>query len=517
MMRGSVVTDYDVEYEHGDDDIISALTVDKLRPLLACLPNVDKSYINETLESQCRQAQEKVERVKQYPCDVCPVAWRCETADGDGAETKTVPECVSPCKAACEGGHDCFVDKDRKPRCQCKSDDKYAYGGERCQVKTEKLKLSSTKIIAIACGAGGGLVFILIIALIVTCCRQRRRSGKMRGFDDRKSEEEVAVASFTRRDTGLPTDPTDRSVHRPEGSRPDETKPSRQIHYGEDGRMYRVVKDSQLYKNTEQGSLAFRNQAYDSFPEETSLSTPGVTKPAYHHRGSKDHAYTDMNNGTSQSEEWQYAGQSHHVGPKALTRQHVYSDIGEDTFVYQPSEDIPRTAFASLTHINPVAAADPNELSGFPRRDDVRRQDDVKRESYRREDHPGAPVKVFPDREVKTYLSKEPDYPGREPAFLAMEADYPGVYRGSREPGYPGREREGPAYPKPSRAVMPGEPHEAQNPLIHDFSERGGRLQQQEDPGKRGPADRARVYDYVPQEGKLAILRPAFANRPVVS
>ena len=74
--------------------------------------------------------------------------------------------------------------------CRCPLDDNYVYGGEYCEQKAEKLALSSTTIIAIACGTGGGLVVILVIALFVTCLRRHPTAGgKDRGKDDEQKSE----------------------------------------------------------------------------------------------------------------------------------------------------------------------------------------------------------------------------------------------------------------------------------------------------------------------------------------
>lgn len=72
---------------------------------------------------------------------------------------------------------------------RCPTDEQYVYGGEKCEEKAEKLKMSSDKIIAIAAGLGGGLVFVLTVALVVTCFRRRRRGhGHKLHEDDAKSE-----------------------------------------------------------------------------------------------------------------------------------------------------------------------------------------------------------------------------------------------------------------------------------------------------------------------------------------
>ena len=74
--------------------------------------------------------------------------------------------------------------------CRCPPDNNYVYGGEYCEQKAEKLTLSSTTIIAIACGTGGGLVVILVIALFVSCLRRRPGAGgKHKGKDDEQKSE----------------------------------------------------------------------------------------------------------------------------------------------------------------------------------------------------------------------------------------------------------------------------------------------------------------------------------------
>ena len=61
---------------------------------------------------------------------------------------------------------------------RCHDDDNYAYTGDRCDIKTEKLDLESHYIVAIAAGSGGILVLIILILVGVLLWRKNKRGDK---------------------------------------------------------------------------------------------------------------------------------------------------------------------------------------------------------------------------------------------------------------------------------------------------------------------------------------------------
>ena len=60
----------------------------------------------------------------------------------------------------------------------CHDDDTYAYSGDRCDTKTEKLKMESNYIIAIAASCGGVLVLIILILVAVLLWRRKKQANK---------------------------------------------------------------------------------------------------------------------------------------------------------------------------------------------------------------------------------------------------------------------------------------------------------------------------------------------------
>nr|KAG5710234.1 hypothetical protein BaRGS_006753 [Batillaria attramentaria] len=196
----------------------------------------------------------------------------------------------------------------------------------------EKLDLSSTTIIAIAAGAGGGLICILTIALVVTCCWRKGRDKEQDA--DRKSEVSFQSISDAKgvspNHNGGPSDAM--RLHRQPHHR-ETTMGGRgeDIRYGNDGRLYHVVKQSQLHPESHQpvGPHAFRNQAFDA---------------------------------------------SH--------------DEQEITVIYQPTAgQQPNPRRSSVSNPNrSVYNVDPAELSGFPRQEEPRsgHHDDMHRDAPRR-------------------------------------------------------------------------------------------------------------------------------------
>ena len=61
---------------------------------------------------------------------------------------------------------------------RCHDEDNYAYTGDTCEIKTEKLELESHYIVAIAAGSGGILVLIILILIGVLLWKRNERADK---------------------------------------------------------------------------------------------------------------------------------------------------------------------------------------------------------------------------------------------------------------------------------------------------------------------------------------------------
>jgi len=57
---------------------------------------------------------------------------------------------------------------------RCVEDGSYAYSGQTCEVRTEKLTLESGAIIGIAVGSGGFIFAVLVCVIVCLVIRNRK-------------------------------------------------------------------------------------------------------------------------------------------------------------------------------------------------------------------------------------------------------------------------------------------------------------------------------------------------------
>ncbi|KAK7501982.1 hypothetical protein BaRGS_00006734, partial [Batillaria attramentaria] len=420
---GSIGVDYNVEYNHSavSQPKVLRSELDNVKNTLQSEPTVDIGYLNKTFLGKFEENIQLLSAVDKNPCaspSACPAYHSC-TYYRDKEEF----QCISPCiRLQCTNGH-CQLDSDGKPECKCPKDEKYVYGGDKCEQMAEKLDLSSTTIIAIAAGAGGGLICILTIALVVTCCWRKGRDKERDA--DRKSEVSFQSISdakgvspnhnggpsdamrlhrqphhsdhppYLRHDSGLPAeDVQERADFRFSFSGQRETTMGgrgEDIRYGNDGRLYHVVKQSQLHPESHQpvGPHAFRNQAFDASHDEQEILRERRMSQSHYGRQANRPDSPRFESSMSQQDSSRYVplgGRSQ--SPRSTLDSSGYSKIDDETVIYQPTAgQQPNPRRSSVSNPNrSVYNVDPAELSGFPRQEEPRsgHHDDMHRDAPRR-------------------------------------------------------------------------------------------------------------------------------------